>query len=162
MSGDALTDFFSIFSAVFLDRFVEHVYGIGVFDVLGGGIDEIELPLSGDEIVALLRLRDRLDAKLTAALAEFDRDCQWELDGATSLGAWLRGAGGRGRRDAGRRRATAERLDAMPDGAAAWQNGALSSGHVDAIVANVDRRAVRLFAEHQAELVPVLAQLSAM
>ena len=50
----------------------------------------------------------------------------------------------------------------MPDVAAAWQDGTLSSGHIDAIVANVDRRAIGLFAEHQAELVPVLADLSPM
>src|SRR5437016_3910457 len=132
-----------------------------VFEALGAVVDEIEWPLCGAEIVGLLRLRDRLDAKLTAALAEFDSECRWELDGATSLAAWLRGVGGRGRRDASRLRATAERLDAMPDVAAAWQTGTLLSGHVDAIVANVDRRAVRLFAEHQAELVPEPARTPA-
>ena len=133
-----------------------------MFEALREAVGEIELPLSGAEIAELLSLRDRLDAKLCGAIEAFDRECEWQFDGATSLHAWLRDIGGRGRRDAGRLKATAQRLGAMPDVAQAWQRGSLSSGHVDAIVANVDRRVAGLFGQHQAELVLVLEQLSAI
>jgi hypothetical protein len=76
------------------------------------------------------------------------------------LAAWLRDRGGRGRRDAGRINAIAQKLGCMPDVGLAWQRGALSSGHLDAIVASVERRHLGLFAEHQADLVPAPEQLS--
>src|SRR5690606_14845934 len=42
---------------------------------------------------------------------------------------------------------------------AAYEEGRLSGGHVQAIVANVAERAVDLFAEHEASVVPTLAGL---
>src|SRR5206468_10457551 len=41
-----------------------------------------------------------------------------------------------------------------------WRNGILSSGHVEAIVANVGSRTGALFAEQEPELLPTLSQLS--
>ena len=44
--------------------------------------------------------------------------------------------------------------------AAAWAEGTLSSGQVAAIVANVSSERAILYAEHEGEMTPVLAELS--
>jgi len=123
-------------------------------------IDQIDLPLSGAELATLLAERDRLDALVVAGARALDDDCAWQDDGAVSLHGWLRDMGGRGRKDAGRIKNLAQRTRAMPGVAEAWQNGILSSGHVEAIVANVSSRTGALFAEQEAELLPTLSQLS--
>src|SRR5437762_1957045 len=123
-------------------------------------IDQIELPLSGAELAELLAERDRLDALVVAGARALDDDCAWQDDGAVSLHGWLRDMGGRGRKDAGRIKNLAQRTRAMPEVADAWRSGSLSSGHVEAIVANVGSRTGALFAEQEAELLPTLSQLS--
>src|SRR5204862_8261774 len=72
----------------------------------------------------------------------------------------LRDQGGRGRQDAGRIKTMANRLGSMPGVAEAWQAGAISTGHVESIVANVDSRTSALFAEQEAELLPTVTELS--
>jgi hypothetical protein len=44
--------------------------------------------------------------------------------------------------------------------AGAWRDGRLSGGQVEAITANLDRYTVRLFADHETELIPTLMGLS--
>jgi hypothetical protein len=73
--------------------------------------------------------------------------------------AWLRHHGRMSGRDAQRLVTLAKRTRALPVTRAAWASGELSSGQVQAIVANVRRRTV-LFSEHEAEVVPSLAPLS--
>src|SRR4051794_24424610 len=133
---------------------------VGVFGDLHAALDQVALPLSGPELVELLKLRDRIDALVVAGAGSLDDDCGWQLDGAVSLFGWLRDTAGRGRRDAGRIKAMAHRLAAMPAVSAAWQSGALTTGHVEAIVANVDSATIDLFAEHQSELLPALSQVA--
>ena len=65
-----------------------------------------------------------------------------------------------GRQAAGCAR-TARRLRALPVTTGAYRDGVLSAGQVQAIAANLKDRTVGLFAAHEAELVPELAQLSA-
>src|SRR5690606_4703239 len=72
---------------------------------------------------------------------------------------WLRHHTGRSGRDAQVCAKTARRLRRLPVTAAAYESGELSGGHVQAIVANVSDRAVSLFAEHEASVVPTLAGL---
>jgi hypothetical protein len=55
---------------------------------------------------------------------------------------------------------TARRLRELPVTAAAYRDGVLGVGHVQAIVANLKDRTTTLFADHEAELVPELARLS--
>src|SRR6266550_4327547 len=131
-----------------------------MFEDLHAAIGQIDLPLSGAELAELLAERDRIDALVVAGARALDDDCAWQDDGAVSLHGWLRDIGGRGRKDAGRIKNLAQRLRSMPGVAEAWKNGALSSGHVEAIVANVRSRTSALFAEQEAELLPTLNQLS--
>ena len=117
---------------------------------------------TGQQIVELLRERDRIDAQVVSLLRQFDDDCEWADDAAVSLFAWLRDIAGRGRRDAGRLKDLVNKLGRMPAIEEAWLAGELSSGHVDAIAANVDHATGKLFAEHEAELLPTLVELTPM
>jgi hypothetical protein len=74
--------------------------------------------------------------------------------------AWLRYHTRTSGRDAVRCTKTARRLRELPATAAAYQNGVLSGGQVQAIVANLKDRTIDLFARHEAQLVPELASLS--
>ena len=55
---------------------------------------------------------------------------------------------------------TASRLRSLPVTRQAWAEGDLSGGQVEAVLANVPRRATELFAEQETAVVPVLAPLS--
>ena len=117
---------------------------------------------TGQQILELLKERDRIDAQIVSLLRQLDDDCEWADDGAVSLFGWLRDVGGRARRDAGRLKDLAAKLGRMPAVEKAWLSGELGSGHVDAVTANVDRTTAELFAEQETELVPTLAALGAV
>ena len=134
-----------------------------MFDQLGAlrsAIDELEVPVDGAVLKELLALQDRLDARVAAAVAEFDAAAMWELDHATSMTAWLRAEGRLPAGAAASVARTASTVRALPVVAEAWASGELSSGHVAAVVANLSRKTRVLFAEQEAELVPALAPLS--
>ena len=123
-------------------------------------IEDLEIVPSSDELAEVLGLRSRLEAKISAAVAHFDALSLWEFDYATSMVAWLRSFGHMTGRDAARTTTTAKRLRMLPVTRAAWTDGTLSSGQIQAIVANVARRHAALFGAHEAELIPRLAPLS--
>jgi hypothetical protein len=56
--------------------------------------------------------------------------------------------------------ARARKLAQLPVTAAAWRDGVLSTGQVDAIAANLDPHTVALFADHETAMVPTLVELS--
>jgi hypothetical protein len=116
--------------------------------------------VDGEAIRDALAYRDRLDAAIHGALGEFDRAELWELDGATSLTAWLRDRAGMTAGRAGHTVGVARRLRVLPLTLAAWREGRLSSGQVDAVVANVKPAHVELFASHEADVVPSLEALT--
>src|SRR5688572_30765051 len=130
-----------------------------MFDKLAQAIRELEVPVDGTALVALFALRDQLDARLAAAVGEFDAAALWELDHATSMTAWLRSSGGLANSAAASTARTAARVRQLPVVADAWRDGELSGGQVTAIVANLNERNVELFASNEAELVPTLAAL---
>ena len=132
-----------------------------MFERLGSLIDDIDIPVDGDAIVEVLTLVERLQAKVSAAIGEFDAAGLWELDAATSATAWLRTHAGMTGAHAKATVRTAQRLRSLPVTSAAWLEGSLSGGQVAAVVANVDRRRAALFAEHESEVVPTIAPLSA-
>ena len=107
-----------------------------MFAQLSAAIDELDAPVDGDALRELLGLRDRLDAKVSEAMARFDAAALWDLDGATSLTAWLRDHGSCTRRSAARSSSIARRLRRLPDTMDAWRDGRLSTGQVEAITAN--------------------------
>ena len=93
-------------------------------------VDELEVPADGRALTEVLGLLDRLAAKVTAAVGEFDRAGLWDLDGATSMVAWLRDAGLARPRAAVLVR-NAKRLRTLPVLAGAWEAGELSGGSAD-------------------------------
>ena len=127
---------------------------------LSDAIDELDLPVDGAVLGEAFALADRLNAKLLAAVGEHDRAEVWRNDGATSMTAWLRHHTGRAGRDAARCTKTARRLHVLPVTAAAYRDGVLSGGQIQAIVANLSDRTVDLFAHHDRALIPELAKLS--
>jgi hypothetical protein len=127
---------------------------------LAHAIDRLDLPIDGAVLTEAFALADRLNAELLAAVGEHDAAELWRHDGATSMTAWLRHHTRRSGRDAARCAKTARRLRQLPVTAAAHRDGVLSSGQVQAIVANLTDRTAGLFADHETALVPELTRLS--
>jgi hypothetical protein len=127
--------------------------------VLERAIRELEIPVDAAALARSCALLDRLSAKVTAAVGAFDAAEAWRDSGAVSMTAWLRRHAGRSGRDAARLVRTARRLAALPVTAAAYGDGALSGGQVQAIVANLNDDTTRLFAESESEMVAKLARL---
>ncbi|HEX7168099.1 MAG TPA: DUF222 domain-containing protein, partial [Acidimicrobiales bacterium] len=118
------------------------------------------MPVDAGALRDLIALRDRLDAKVAAAVRAYDESGLWACDGSTSMTAWLRSTVGMSSRDAGRVAARAKRLARLPVVAAAWADGVLSTGQVDAVLAAVNAKTVDRFADHEHELLPALAELA--
>ncbi len=131
-----------------------------ILEGLSHAIDELDLPIDSLVLTEAFALADRLNAKLLAAVGEHDTCEVWRNDGATSMTAWLRHHTGRSGRDAARCARTARRLRVLPVTAAAYRDGVLSGGQIQAVVANLEDRTVRLFAQHETELIPELVTLS--
>jgi Domain of unknown function (DUF222)/HNH endonuclease len=138
----------------------EQVYDNGMFEELGTAIDELDIPVDGAALAAVLALRDQLDARISDAVATHDRAGVWELDGATSMAAWLADRAPMPRARAAATTSRARKLAHLPVTAGAWRDGALSSGQVEAIAANLDPDTLALFADHEAVVVPTLVELS--
>jgi hypothetical protein len=130
-----------------------------MFDTLRSDIEELDIPLEGRAVAEALALLDRFAAKVVRAVGELDRAKLWDVEGSTSMQAWLRDAG-LSSRDASMMRTTAMRLHALPALATAWEHGELSRGQVDAVVRAVPERHVELFSSHEAEIVRALVGLS--
>ncbi len=86
-----------------------------------------------EDVAALWCELARLDAQFTRRVGEFDRAVEWAADGARSASGWLvakcRAASG----EAHHRVKVARQIAAMPVAWAAWEAGAISSRHVDAL-----------------------------
>src|SRR5262245_21707974 len=119
---------------------------------LAGAAEGLTLPADGPCLAAMAGILDRLAAKLTAAVGEFDAAGRWGLDGATSAASWLRHHCRLSSSDAHRLARDATRLRAMPTTSAAWHEGVLSGGQVRAVLANVTERRADLYAEHEPEV----------
>ncbi|HZA77454.1 MAG TPA: DUF222 domain-containing protein, partial [Acidimicrobiales bacterium] len=131
-----------------------------VLQPLADAIDGLDLPVDNDVLAQAFGLADRLHAKLVAAVGEHDGAEVWRNDGATSMTAWLRHRASHTSRDATLATKTARRLRQLPVTSAAYGEGRLSGGQVQAIVANLTDRTTGLFAQHETELVPGFGDLS--
>jgi hypothetical protein len=127
---------------------------------LAEAIEKLDIPLDRGALVEVIALRDRLDARIAAAVGEFDSHALWDVDGATSMTAWLRAIAAMTPRSAGRLASMGRRLRQLPMCAAAYRDGTLSAGKVEAILAQLDDSTVDLLAEAEAELIPYLAPLT--
>ncbi len=131
-----------------------------MFEELGTAIDSLDIPVDGDTLAAVIALRDRLDARISDTVATYDTAGLWELDGATSMTGWLADRAGMARARAAATAARARKLTHLSLTPAAWRDGVLSSGQVDAIAANLDADTIELFAEHETAMMPSLVDLS--
>jgi Domain of unknown function (DUF222) len=131
-----------------------------MFEGLAEAIEELTIPVDGDALAQVFALRDRLDAKLAAAVADFDRHELWDCEGATSVTAWLRDRAGLTGPRAHQIAAVARRLGSLPVTTAAWRSGELTGGQVEAIAATTGGPLVDVFAAQETELVPTLVGLS--
>src|SRR3712207_6691977 len=90
-----------------------------------------------ESLLSALAEYERLRARISEAVGEYDAAGLWELDGATSMRAWLEGQAGMSTKAAGAMVRLASRLRRLPVTATAWADGAISGGQVEAVVANV-------------------------
>lgn len=124
---------------------------------LDDAIEALDIPVDEAALVRCFGLLDRFSARVTAAVGEFDKAGAWRDCGATSMAGWLRHRTHCSQRDAGRWARTARRLADLPVTSQAYSEGALSSGQVQAIVANLNNDTTPLFAAAEPELVAKLA-----
>ena len=82
--------------------------------------------------------RDQLDARIAEVAGAFDAHELWDIDGATSMTAWLRSMASMTDRWAKRLSVLAPGMRQLPVCAAAYGDGSLSGGQVEAILAQVD------------------------
>lgn len=122
-------------------------------------LESLEVPADAAGLTEALVFHDRYTAKLALAVAEFDTCGLWEIDGSTTVIAWLKDRG-MTRNDAMSLARIGEKARRLPVLAAAWVDGTISGGHVRAISAQLVERHMELFTEHEAELVPAFARLT--
>jgi uncharacterized protein DUF222/HNH endonuclease len=132
-----------------------------MFEGLRVEVESLAVPVDGDALVEAFGLYDALAARLCEAVARFDGAGLWDVDGATSMTAWLADRVRLPRRRAAGWASRARKLAQLPVMARAYLDGVLSGGQVEAICANLDRETVGLFADHEPEVIPTLAGLSA-
>ncbi|MDP1795124.1 MAG: DUF222 domain-containing protein, partial [Acidimicrobiales bacterium] len=118
-----------------------------------------EFPADGPSLAAAVRGHDRYEARMCMSVGEFDAMGLWDVAGFTSTHAWLQRQGMHSP-DAWDMVKLARKLRRLPTTAAAWVDGVLSGGQVRIIAGLVIDRHMRLFAEHEAELVPTLSDLT--
>ncbi len=111
---------------------------------------------SNEDVLAAFAIYDELTAWLSNAIGGVDL----AADGAMTTACWLRTRARRSHRDATIWAKRAARLARCPVVEAAWRDGRLATGQVDAVTGNVNDRTVPLFAEQEADLVPALTALS--
>ena len=126
---------------------------------LRNAVKHLEVPADPLALEEAIFLADRLRAKISVALGEFDDAQGWSHDGSLSLTAWLTYHGRTSRREAHRQAVAAQRLRGLPVTAAAWADGGLSTGQVAAVMANVPERYLGLYAEQEPELAGALEDL---
>src|SRR3954454_14941838 len=131
-----------------------------MFEELAHVVDNLDIPVTGAALAEVIAVRDRLDARIAEAAGAFDADCLWALDGAVSMAGWLKAHGGMSGGRAAGLSTVAQRLHDLPVTLAAWRDSQLSSGQIDAVMANVAPHHAELWAEHEAAVVPTLVGLS--
>src|SRR2546421_2606161 len=102
---------------------------------LAGAVDRIcdadpALLADGENIVALHRQLDRLEAATTRATAAFDAGGAWEADGAPSAAAWISIGGHLPMPTARRRMRLGRELRHMPAAEEAWLAGEIGEAHL--------------------------------
>ncbi|MGH9124564.1 MAG: hypothetical protein ACRDZ8_07540 [Acidimicrobiales bacterium] len=113
-----------------------------------------------DRLLAALEHRDRVQAWVLAAVAEFDRRALWLVDGVGNPTRWLAARAPLATSDARRMVTRAHHLAAAAQVAAAVAEGRLSVGQADALAALRVSRLASLFDRDQDVLVEAAVGLS--
>lgn len=138
---------------------IELVYATEMFEELAEAIENLVVPAESDALAEVFRLHGRLSAKASVAAAAFDAAGHWELDGSASMTAWMRVHLRMTNQEANRILRSGRRVRTLPTTARAWEDGRLSTGQIEVIVANVTTRRAFLFAEHEGGVIPTLEPL---
>jgi Domain of unknown function (DUF222)/HNH endonuclease len=109
---------------------------------LRAAIDELVArgpALSDPESIAELEIeRARLDAFVTAAVADFDASGEWAPSGARTAAAWITKESRIPKKDAARQVRRGRHCRHLPEFSAAWSKGQITADHID-LVASVRR-----------------------
>jgi hypothetical protein len=130
-----------------------------MFEALRTEIESLDVPVDADALVELLAVRDALEARVSAAVGDFDRSGLYELEGRATMTEWLKRHARMTAAEAYRLVHTARRLRPLPATARAWAAGELSGGQVATVLASVRAEHRELYAEQEAELTPKLGAL---
>lgn len=130
-----------------------------MFDDLAAAVRDLQIPADASALREAIALHDRLTAKVTVAIGEFDELALWDADCARSMKFWLVDEGFAAP-DAHRATLYGKRMRQLPVVAAAWQAGELSNGQVRAIVENLIDKHIGRFRQMEDSLVPALVGLS--
>jgi hypothetical protein len=132
--------------------------GMGM-DELRAAVEGLDVRPDGVEITSLLVLIDRLKGRLASAVGEFDALGMWELDGASSMKAWLRHhsrmTGGEAQRLAVVSRSL-QKLPGLTDGL--WA-GSVSWGQTEVVIHTLGSKLIDAFSEGEAKVAVLLADL---
>jgi hypothetical protein len=131
-----------------------------VIESLRRDIEALAVAVDGPALAEVIGLRDRLNARIAETVAAFEQSGRWADEGATSMTAWLAYAARMSRGTASRTARVARRLSRLPLTMQMWRDGVLSDGQVEAIAASLDAETLGLFAEHEAEVVPTLVDMT--
>jgi hypothetical protein len=134
------------------------MFGSGIPGV-AAAVEALAVPVTCEDLATLVRVRDVLDATVSAGVGEVDAAELWDTVAATSMSAWLRQPLRSTHEQAGRQVGRARKLRALAVTRAAWETGRLSSAQVDAIVAVVTAPRFAAYLEGEAEMVDQLAGL---
>jgi Domain of unknown function (DUF222)/HNH endonuclease len=130
-----------------------------VFEELINAIDNVQSPLCAADLEVLVLASQRLQLRVAVNVGAFDHDCQWAFDGATSMTNWLTSRG-----DSNASAAMSIRVGKVvrvcPTVAKLADAGELTLAQVHTIARAVGPH-LALFSEIEADLVPMLAHLSA-
>jgi Domain of unknown function (DUF222) len=109
---------------------------------------------------ANLALFDRCLASIVRDLSVFDRNAGWGIDGYKSLNSWLCHETRRSNGDAHRMLQLMRQLRSLPVTEEAFADGTLAASQASIIAGNVSDKTIDAFADTEAELVPLLAELT--
>ena len=135
---------------------IELVYACRMELGLTEAIDTLVVAPHADAVIEVAQQYSTLPAKLALALAELDRRREFDYEGYASMTAWCRDKLGWTNQAANRLLKTGRRLLDLPVTRDAWAARDLTDGQVEIIVACVTDRRAGLWAEHEAEVVPLL------
>src|SRR5215216_183228 len=124
-------------------------------------VKRVEIAVDGDDLAAVAQACELLLAKTMEPLRAFDEMMLYQLTKASSTGQFLERCAGLAPAEAQRSVTLARKLKAMPLTEAAWLAGTITSGQVQAIVANVKKPLADRYRDDEAEMLVIIAPLDA-